>query len=70
MALSRISIGFEGGQTLALRVEAEAEKALRKALGSDGWHDLPCEGGEVRIDLARVVYLQSDSAEQRVGFGA
>ena len=70
MALRKVSIGFEGGQVLSLRIEADAEKGLRKALGGDGWHDLECEGGEVRIDIARVVYLQTDSAESRVGFGA
>jgi len=70
MALRKVSIGFEGGQVLSLRVDSDAEKSLRKALGGDGWHDLECEGGEVRIDIARVVYLQTDSAESRVGFGA
>jgi hypothetical protein len=70
MALRKISLGFEGGQVLSLRVEADAEKSLRKALGSDGWHDLDCEGGEVRVDMARIVYLQTDSAESRVGFGS
>lgn len=70
MALRKVSIGFEGGQVLSLRIDADAEKGLRKALGGDGWHDLECEGGEVRIDIARVVYLQTDSAESRVGFGA
>lgn len=70
MALRKVSIGFEGGQVLSLRIDSDAEKGLRKALGGDGWHDLECEGGEVRIDIARVVYLQTDSAESRVGFGA
>lgn len=70
MALRRISIGFEGGQVLSLKVEADAEKGLRKALGGSGWHELECEGGEVRVDLARVVYLQTDSDDSRVGFGA
>ena len=70
MAARRISIGFEGGQVLSLRVEADAEKSLRQALGSEGWHEVECEGSEVRIDLAKVVYLQTDSDESRVGFGS
>lgn len=70
MALKRISIGFEGGQVLALQVEAEAEKGLRKALGGDGWHQVECSGGDVRIDLSKVVYVQTDSDSSRVGFGA
>lgn len=70
MALRRLSIGFEGGQVLSVKVEADAEKGLRKALGGDGWHELECEGGEVRLDLDKVVYLQVDSDESRLGFGS
>ncbi|MEI7559518.1 MAG: hypothetical protein WCJ63_02890 [Actinomycetes bacterium] len=67
--MRRISIGFEGGQVLAVRVDADAEKALRKALGSTGWHELVVEEGEVRLDLARIVYVQADGDGSRVGFG-
>ncbi|MCX6389295.1 MAG: hypothetical protein WCL20_07215 [Actinomycetes bacterium] len=70
MAHKRISIGFEGGQVLSVKVDADAEKALRKSLGSEGWHELPVEDGEIRLDLARVVYLQTDSDASRVGFGS
>ena len=44
-------------------------KALRKALGSTGWHELKTDDGEVRIDLARIVYIQTDGDSSRVGFG-
>jgi hypothetical protein len=68
----RISIGFHGGQVLPARVEAKALEELEKALAksADGWHELPCEDGTVRLDLAQVVYLRVDSDEPRVGFGA
>jgi hypothetical protein len=66
----RISVGFQGGQVLALRVSDEQLKALGKALGSHGWHDLDSEDGPVRLDLAQVVYVRSESDELRVGFGA
>jgi hypothetical protein len=66
----RISVGFQGGQVLALRVSDEQLKALGKALGRSGWHDLESEDGPVRLDLAQVVYVRSESDELRVGFGA
>jgi hypothetical protein len=65
-----ISIGFRGGQVLALRVSDEQLKALEKALGASGWHDLDSEDGPVRLDLGHVVYVRSESDELRVGFGA
>ncbi len=67
--LIRISIGFKGGQVLGLRVSDEQLTALQKALGG-GWHELQSEDGPVRLDLAQVVYVRSESEEPRVGFGA
>jgi hypothetical protein len=70
MAATRhISIGFHGGQVLVLRVADEELKALHKALGGDGWHELQSEEGPVRLDLAQVVYVRAESEELRVGFG-
>jgi hypothetical protein len=69
-ATRRISVGFKGGQVLALRVSAEQLKALNKALGGDGWHDVESDEGPVRLDLEQVVYVRSESEELRVGFGA
>jgi hypothetical protein len=66
----RISIGFQGGQVLALRVGEDDLKALNKALGTAGWHELDSEEGPVRLDLAQVLYVRSESDELRVGFGA
>ncbi len=67
----RVSIGFAGGQVLATRVDGPALAALTKALGNGpGWHELPCEDGTVRLDLAQVAYVRVDSDEPRVGFGA
>ncbi|HTU77408.1 MAG TPA: hypothetical protein VMF09_01460 [Solirubrobacteraceae bacterium] len=67
----RISIGFKGGQVLALRVSEEQLGALNQALVSagGGWHDLDGEDGPVRVDLGQVVYVSADSDESRVGFG-
>jgi hypothetical protein len=66
----RISVGFAGGQVLALRVSDEQLKALHKALGSTGWHELGTEDGPVRLDLGQIVYVRAESDDSRVGFGA
>ena len=69
-ALSRrISIGFHGGQVLAMRVSDEQLAMLDKALGSGGWHEVDGEDGPVRIDLGKVVYVSADKDESHVGFG-
>jgi hypothetical protein len=66
----RISIGFAGGQVLSTRVVPSDLEALMKALGGGpGWHELACEDGTVRLDLAQVAYVRVDSDEPRVGFG-
>jgi hypothetical protein len=69
-AARRIGIGFQGGQVLALRVSDEQLRALNRALGTTGWHEIDSEEGPVRLDLSQVVYVRSDSDELRVGFGA
>ena len=65
----RITVGFQGGQVLALRVSEKALSKLYEALGGDGWHELETEDGAVRVDLRQVVYVSTDSEEARVGFG-
>jgi hypothetical protein len=67
--LQRISIGFHGGQVLALRVADKALDALRKALEKGDWHDIEAEDGNVRVNLSQVVYLRTERDEHRVGFG-
>jgi len=69
-ALKRVSIGFRGGQVLAIRVDEETLTSLYGALGGGGWHELRHEEGAARVSLDQVVYVQVDSAEPRVGFGA
>jgi hypothetical protein len=67
----KISIGFTGGQVLALRVAKDALDRLNGALADErGWHELPLEDGVVRLDLGQVAYVRVDSDEPRVGFGA
>jgi hypothetical protein len=68
-AVHRISVGFQGGQVLALRVAEDQLKALGEALGGVGWHQIESEDGPVRVSLGEIVYVSSDSDELRVGFG-
>jgi hypothetical protein len=65
----RVTVGFQGGQVLALRVSDEQLKALQDSLGSGGWHELETEDGPVRLDLSQVVYVRAEGDDQRVGFG-
>jgi len=69
---TRASIGFAGGQVLAVRVSTAALGTLREALRGERSYlfELELEDGSVTIDLAQVAYLRVDSDEPRVGFGA
>jgi hypothetical protein len=64
-----VSVGFQGGQVLALRVTEEQLETLYRALGDGGWHELETEEGPVRLDLAQVVYVRSEVNDRGVGFG-
>ncbi len=64
----RVTIGFEGGQVLALKLAQEQLDELRGALGGKGWHELQDADGAVVLDLDEVVYVRTDSDEHRVGF--
>jgi hypothetical protein len=69
----RITIGFAGGQVLAVRCPAAAVADLHAALAgsaSNRWYSLACEDGTVSLDLAQVAYVRGDSEDSRVGFGA
>jgi hypothetical protein len=65
----RIAIGFAGGGSLALRVEADNHQKLVRALPAGGWHTLTTFDGDVELDLSQVSYVRTENAEHRVGFG-
>ncbi len=68
---TRVDIGFQGGQSLAVRVANEPLEALRKALTDEQperWHTLRTEDSEISLDLAQVVYVRVETEEHRVGF--
>jgi hypothetical protein len=68
-ASRRISIGFQGGQVLALRLPEPELKKLYGALGEGGWHEIEAEDGPVRVYLGQIVYVSADSQDAHVGFG-
>jgi hypothetical protein len=69
MAAGRVEIGFSGGQVVAVRLNDERVKDLRKALdGANGWFDLETEDGEVALDLREVVFVRGAPGEHRIGF--
>jgi hypothetical protein len=64
----KVTIGFFGGG-LALRLQSKELDKLLKKLPDGGWHDIEAEDGTVRVNLAVVVYVQTDRSQNRVGFG-
>ena len=64
----KVTIGFFGGG-LSLRMESKELDKLLKKLPDGGWHDIEAEDGTVRVNLAVVVYVQTDRSQHRVGFG-
>jgi len=66
----RVSIGFNGGQVVEVKIDDSTLRDLRKALEKgDGWLDLDADEGMVAIDLSNVVFLRSATTPQRIGFG-
>ena len=70
MALQRVTIGFNGSQLLAVRLEEADLNDLLKALGTDVWHDLTVDDGTIRLNLGEVIYVRTNLDEHKVGFGA
>jgi hypothetical protein len=66
----RISVGFQGGQVLSLRVTEEQLETLYRGLGDGGWHELQTEDGPVRVYLGQVVYVRTEDSDRGVGFSA
>ena len=65
----RISIGFHSSPPLALRVSDKELTRLNDALGKEGWHDITADDGSVRLNLAYVLWVRTESEEHSVGFG-
>jgi len=63
------TIGFRASPPLGVRAEQADLDALTAALGGEGWHQLPIQDGDVRLNLAEVLFVRTERDEQRVGFG-
>ncbi len=64
----KVEIGFEGGQVVAVRLDEDELKSLRKQLDKGGWHDLRTDDGLLSVYLGKVAFLRVGSGDQRVGF--
>jgi hypothetical protein len=64
----KVEIGFEGGQVIAVRLQDDELKELRKQVEKGGWHDVKTEGGTLALYVGKVAFLRIDSGEHRVGF--
>lgn len=64
-----VNLGFQGGGGLSLRLSEKDAKSLLDALPKGEWHDVEDVDGPVRINLSQVVYVRTERAEHRVGFG-
>ena len=65
----RVEIGFDGGQVVAIRLDAKQLAGLRKAVEvGEGWHDLSAEDGDVALNLSQVVFVRGAAGEHRIGF--
>ncbi len=64
-----VTLGFQGGGALALKLTQKDTAALLDALAKGDWHEADDLEGPVRVNLAQVVYVRTESAEHRVGFG-
>lgn len=67
--VKRISIGFHASPPINLRVSEDELTKLQGAVGSDGWHEVAADDGDVRLNLQHVLWLKVEKEEQRVGFG-
>jgi len=67
--LSRIEVGFDGGQVMTVRVADEALSRLRAEIErAGGWHELETEDGMVSLDTSKVVFVKIAGAPHTIGF--
>ena len=64
-----VTLGFQGGGGLALRLVQQEIDGLLEALAGGEWFDVQDADGPVRINLSQVVFVRAETYEQRVGFG-
>jgi hypothetical protein len=73
---NRVEIGFDGGQVMVARLDAEQLDALKKAVASTdkldseagGWYELESTDGAISLDLRKVVFVRRAAASHTIGF--
>jgi hypothetical protein len=69
MAMNKVSIGFQGGGGLSVRIEDEVLASLRDALKSgDQWVDLETADGKVALKASEVIFVSTDAGQHKIGF--
>jgi hypothetical protein len=67
--MNKVSIGFEGGGGISVRIDDEQLQKLRSALKEgEKWHELDTVDGTVDLKVGDVIYVSTDSGDQKVGF--
>jgi hypothetical protein len=64
-----VTLGFQGGGGLALKLLEKDAQALMDALPKGEWHDVQDAEGPVRINLSQVIWVRDERDEPKVGFG-
>jgi len=64
-----VTLGFQGGGGLVLKLTEKDTSALLAALDKGEWHNVEDVDGPVRVNLSQVVYVRTENADHRVGFG-
>ena len=64
-----VTLGFQGGGGLVLKLTEKDTSALLAALDEGRMARLEDVEGPVRVNLSQVVYVRTENADHRVGFG-
>lgn len=64
-----VTLGFQGGGGLALKLTDKDAEGLMAALEKGDWHDVEDADGPVRVNLSQVVYVRTERDEPKIGFG-
>ena len=63
-----MEVGFNGGQTIILRLTQKGYDGLRKDVQRGGWTDVESADGLVSVNLDTVLFVKLDAGDHRVGF--
>jgi phosphosulfolactate synthase (CoM biosynthesis protein A) len=64
----RVEVGFNGGQTIILRLTQKEYDGFRKDVQRGGWTDVESADGLVSVNLDTVLFVKLDAGDHRVGF--